>query len=109
MRPEFELISATHANRSFYWFEEKKEKREPFWHYHPELELTFCFQGTGTRFIGNSIENYSDGDLVLVGSNMPHHWVSSDLSPIEHSMVIQFRNDIFEHLPECMPIQQLIK
>ena len=44
------------------------------WHFHPELELTHIVKGRGTRFIGDNIEYFEDGDLILVGSNLPHVW-----------------------------------
>lgn len=44
------------------------------WHYHPELELTLVLESYGQRLVGDSIENFDKGDLVLVGGNLPHVW-----------------------------------
>lgn len=48
--------------------------RGDHWHYHPETELTLVQQGEGTRFIADHIELFEFGDLVLIGSNVPHYW-----------------------------------
>jgi AraC-like DNA-binding protein len=51
----------------------------PFqWHHHPEFELTMTMNSRGERFIGDHIGAYGDGDLVLVGPNLPHTWSSND-------------------------------
>lgn len=44
------------------------------WHYHPQLELLYISQSTGIRFVGDSVSQFSAGDLVLVGSYLPHLW-----------------------------------
>jgi AraC-like DNA-binding protein len=68
------------------------------YHYHPELELTYISRGTGTRFIGDNIETFSEEDLVLVGPNLPHLWKNDDIyyegDPYlrARAIVIQFRD-----------------
>ncbi|WAC39771.1 AraC family transcriptional regulator [Pedobacter sp. SL55] len=44
------------------------------WHYHEELELVYFAAGEGTQFIGDNISRFKSGDVVLVGSNLPHYW-----------------------------------
>jgi AraC-like DNA-binding protein len=44
------------------------------WHYHPELELHYLIKGEGVRFIGDNISNFSDGEILLLGENLPHKW-----------------------------------
>ncbi|WP_159517652.1 cupin domain-containing protein [Sunxiuqinia indica] len=49
------------------------------WHFHPEYQLVYVIESFGTRFIGNSVENFEAGDLVLLGSNVPHFWKNNEL------------------------------
>lgn len=85
-------------------------------HYHPEYELTFIVKGQGKRFVGDHVTNFEAGDLVLLGSNLPHFW-RSDTNPKHHeelheAVVIQFStafvNHILSNLPECKSIITLL-
>lgn len=45
----------------------------PF-HFHPLCELVWVQQSFGKRIVGDDIDNFADGDLVLMGPNLPHIW-----------------------------------
>ncbi|GAB3567214.1 AraC family transcriptional regulator [Spirosoma luteolum] len=49
---------------------------DPNWHFHPHYQLFLVQEGTGTRFIGDSISAFGPGDLVFLGPNLPHLWRS---------------------------------
>jgi len=88
------------------------------WHYHPEIELIYFHKGTGTQFVGDHISQFEPGDVVLVGSNLPHFWKYDDQyygdqeGTEAYSTVIHFFEDFmgerFLHLPETRHIKTLL-
>ena len=58
------------------------------WHYHSEVELIHIKKGEGTQFIGDSIKRFKSGDVVLVGSNLPHYWRFDDVYYEENTKAI---------------------
>src|ERR1700757_1850976 len=48
------------------------------YHFHEEFELTYIVEGKGKRYVGSHMEDFSAGDLVLLGSNLPHCWKLED-------------------------------
>lgn len=88
------------------------------WHYHPEIELTLIRKGTGTRLVGSSIEQFTNGDLILLGSELPHLW-RSDTQYFEgrrdlhiEAIAIHFKEDCwgneFLKMPELKPVKTLL-
>jgi AraC-like DNA-binding protein len=47
-------------------------------HFHSEYEIIYIKEGTGTRFLGNSITKFHAGDMLLIGSNLPHFMKSDE-------------------------------
>jgi AraC-like DNA-binding protein len=84
------------ASASFAFLEFRPRYYKFCWHYHPEIEIGHVVRGHGIRFVGDSVRDFVDGDLVLLGANLPHTWHTTVIPkrPL-HSMVIQF-------LPECL-------
>lgn len=83
------------------------------WHFHPELELTHIVKGRGTRFVGDNIEFFQDGDLILIGSNLPHVWKNQNKeSELSVARVVQFlpnfMGDDILKLVEFKNIQKLL-
>jgi AraC-like DNA-binding protein/quercetin dioxygenase-like cupin family protein len=83
------------------------------YHYHPEYELTYIIHGRGKRYIGNRLDDFSDGDFVLIGPNQPHCWKLDQDDPKASAVVIQFTHeflgqDFFEK-PEFSNINSLLK
>lgn len=89
------------------------------WHYHPELELIYLQDSTGTRFIGDSIEKFEPGDIVLIGKNVPHMWQNDEPYFEESSHLVaraigihfaeNFLGEHFFQAPEMRPIGQLFR
>lgn len=50
----------------------------PNWHFHPEFQISYIVKGKGTRFVGDHVEPFDEGDLVFTGPNLPHLWRSDD-------------------------------
>ncbi len=68
------------------------------WHYHQEIEIVLCDGGFGKKFVGNHVSDYAEGDLAILGSNLPH-WYRADDACYQHqkpaSIVIHFLIDCF--------------
>ncbi len=56
-----------------------KEKHfDASWHAHSEYQIFVVLEGTGTRFIGDSIKSFGRGELVMTGPHLPHVWRSDE-------------------------------
>lgn len=69
----------THSVNSYIAVIERDEPyfKAPF-HYHPEMELVYIKEGYGKRIIGDKLESFVAGDMVFIGSNLPHVWLNNE-------------------------------
>ena len=94
MKAVLEDIKSQKGTSSFYAYRFQVPFFEFKWHYHPEYELTYIVKGNGYRIIGNTYENYKDGDLVLLGPNLPHTWTGKAIYKESfEAVVIQFSKE----------------
>lgn len=89
MQPWFERVTVP-PDRSWTLFDRRLPEFPFNWHYHPEFELTLTLNSRGMRFVGDHVERYDDGDLALLGPDLPHAWQSeATLDPTaEHRAIV---------------------
>ena len=63
------------------------------WHYHPEIELVYINNGKGKRQVGLHLSNYDEGDLVMIGTNVPHSGFTEYFDKERKEVVVQFKPD----------------
>jgi len=93
-----------------------KNAFEAPYHFHEEYELTYIVSGQGKRYVGSHMENFTSGDLVLLGTCLPHCWkLEADGTDHEDAcaIVIQFGSnflgDDFFNKDEMHAIKKLLQ
>ena len=94
IRPSFEVVEPSFGS-SFYYskYVENANNKAYLWHYHPEIEMVFVNGGSGKRQIGSHVSYYSDGDLILIGSNLPHCGFTDTNTGNKTEVVVQMKPD----------------
>ena len=113
-KPTFEAIAPDFGHSFTYQcFDENKKNNNITWHFHPELELVYINGGSGKRQIGSHVSYFRDGDLILIGSNLPHCGFTDKLTGNKSETVIQMKKDFlgndFFDIPEMKKIQKLLE
>lgn len=84
-----------------------------FWHYHPEIELVYVEAINGIRHVGKDISGFTDSDLLLIGSNVPHlnfdYRIQTECRQLVLQMRENFLQDIIIPVPEFDHIKQLLE
>lgn len=117
MKPQFLKIESSPTS-SFSVQRVLVPHKNNHWHYHSELEMIHFEEGKGTQFVGDNIRRFKKGDVVLLGSNLPHYW-RFDESYFENNTTIpdvrvaHFTEDFwgkpFLTLPENIGIKNLLQ
>ncbi len=105
--------------QSFVLFREIGKSFPCPWHYHPEYELVLVVKSTGHHLVGDHIDYFKEGDLVLMGPLLPHVWVNDSqyingkADPLAEAIVIHFEEDFlgenFLDIPEMVPVKNFLK
>ena len=101
MEPDLELVQVR-DDQSFKIWSHGYPFRTVRWHFHPEYELHLVTATEGDRYVGDHIGPFRAGDLVFVGPNLPHNWISDipeGESVEERCLVLQFTR---EFITACM-------
>lgn len=87
------------------------------WHHHPEFEITLVKRGGTERWVGDKLTPLKQGDLILLGSDLPHdfrndHAPGRRLRKVE-AIVVQFMPhllgaDWLQH-PSMRPVRELFQ
>ena len=97
-KPAFEQITPRQGDSiTVRQFSSDARNTRPFWHYHPELEMVYVNGGSGKRHIGSHLSYFHKGELVLIGSNLPHQGFSDRLNNYEKETVVQMLPDFMGH------------
>ena len=83
------------------------------WHFHPEFQLTLAVRSSGHRVVGDSIAPLTDGDMVLLGSNLPHVWHQDEDKGGVDAIVVRFEENFlgreFLDRPEMEGVRRLLR
>lgn len=89
------------------------------WHFHSQYEIIYVKESYGSCFVGDCIEKYSAGDVILFGPNLPHYMRSDDIYHADDSAlrvqgtIIQFEQNFLQYslnyYPQFLQIKSLLE
>jgi AraC-like DNA-binding protein len=103
--PEYEYVDR--AAHSIRYFEHGWPSTLCRWHTHAEYELHLLIATHGDAFIGDHIGGFRPGDLFLTGPDVPHNWVTDEVTYVEpvpvRDMLVQFSQESVDRLTDAFP------
>tara|TARA_X000000950_G_C13719928_1_gene579789 strand:+ start:29 stop:889 length:861 start_codon:yes stop_codon:yes gene_type:complete len=112
LSPNYESITSdvSHSFTLKVFNQEHPNSANLNWHYHPEIELVYIDKGTGKRGVGTHLSNYTNGDLIMIGSNLHHSGFTENFEDGKTEVVVQFLPDfIGTALSKAPEFQSIIK
>lgn len=91
----------------------------PLWHYHPQYEIIQIEKGTGHRYVGDNFSPFSEGEILLLGPNLPHvfrndpeYFINESKKKVKATVLYWnyrlIKSDLF-NLNEFTPIRELLQ
>jgi len=117
MKPFYQKLVPQPENSVLFIDEEIPHFTVP-WHFHPEIEILLVVKSIGTVYVGDGINRFTEGEISIIGENIPHWWKSDPIYLEENgslntkALIIQFNKEIFQSnfidLPEMASIRSLL-
>ncbi len=83
-------------NNALVYQEDKELVFYDKFHQHEEIQVSFIAEGEGTLVVGDTINYYKKGDVLAIGSNLPHVFKSdSSLNKTSEMLTLFFSKDAF--------------
>jgi len=91
IKASYEIIQPVSGQSFLFRRFDKLAFNAPY-HFHPEYELTCILAGSGKRYVGSRMDDFTAGDLVLLGPNLPHCWKLEQNNEVDKAsaIVVQF-------------------
>ena len=111
-KPQHEFLAPTDG--SFEVFSHDYPFAFSGWHYHSEYEIHLIRKSSGSFYVGTFAGNFEPYNLVMIGPNLPHMWVTA---PKEHAIpdrdVVlhfgeRFAQNCLHSFSDCAPLQTLL-
>ncbi len=103
MKPLFSDVKSLLKN-SIYTKEIRSDQISDEFHFHNAYEIALIIEGHGRRIVGDNVNSFSNGDLIMLGPNIAHASYSDkkyhiiESSSKVHAIVVYFQPDwITEH------------
>ena len=100
MKPHFHRVPS-HPQSSYSIRHDVQPSFPTIWHYHPEIELHYTIKGEGVRFIGDTISNFSAGEMLVLGENLPHTWRCKE-EYFQENSGLKVEAIVLHFLPDCL-------